>query len=52
MSPIETQALAEVLFWLVIFLLVVLAGDWMLGKVIDHLTLTPEEQDQRDKEKA
>lgn len=52
MSPIETQIMAEVLFWFVIFILAILACEWVSGKVIDRLTLTPEEQDQREKENA
>lgn len=52
MSPIESQALGEVLFWFVVFILVVLALDWMVCRIHDGLTLTPEEQDQHDKDSA
>lgn len=51
MTPIETQALSEALFWYGLLMIVVIAGGWFICQVYDCATETPEERMQREAER-
>lgn len=51
MTPIETQALTDVLFWYGLVILVFFAGVWVICKVYDCVDETPEEQSFREAER-
>lgn len=48
MTPIETQALSEALFWYGLLMIVVIVGGWFICRIYDCATETPEEQAQRE----
>lgn len=52
MTPIETQALSEALFWYGLLILVFFAGVWVICRVYDCATETPEERLFRETQRA
>lgn len=48
MTPIESQAMAYVLFWYFVLMLVFFAGVWVICRVYDCVDETPEEQAARE----